>query len=349
MVRTSARALVAPLTVAALLTSAACAGKEPAEAPASAAAAPADGEIQLVDAPAASAGLTGDGRGEPAAAASEAAASEATASGAAQPGAAPSAAAAPAAVALEPPAKWVQLSTNEAAIGDTITEVRGFTLYRFTGDSADPSASKCTGDCALRWPPVLIQPGGRVFVDGIKSAKVGAIRRPDGGVQVTVAGWPAYQFSGDTVPGEFNGQGVDNAWFAFKPSGEANKDLIAAVVAEPASPDRTETLTAKKTDDGAIIVDDDGATVYRNDNDSTDPPASKCDDVCATLWQPVVAKTGGKVKLKGIDRDRVWWMSRDDGTKQVTLDGSPLYRNVADKSTGTVIASAAEQGWTPAR
>ncbi|MEU4160422.1 hypothetical protein [Actinoplanes sp. NPDC026670] len=332
MARTPARAMAAPLA-AALLLMTGCAGAEPA-APA---AAPvlAGGEIQLVDAPASSAGLTGDGRAdEPAPAATTQ-----------SPTPAPSTAAADAAA----PAKWVQLSVNQAAIGATVTDVTGFSLYSFAKDSADPPASQCTGECATSWPPVLIQPGGRVFVDGMQTDDVGAVRRPDGGVQVTIGGRPAYRFSGDTVPGELNGQGADGTWFAFAADGKPIDALISTAELKAAKPDRTGTLTAKDGKDGPIVVDDDGATLYRFDGDDTDPPASNCKGTCAVLWQPVVAKSGGKVKLKGIDEDRVWWLSRKDGTKHVTLDGSPLYRNVADSSTDTIIASAAVQGWTAAR
>ncbi|MBQ1023826.1 hypothetical protein [Micromonospora sp. C95] len=336
MARTPARALTAPLAAALLL--AGCAGNETAEP----AAAPvlAGGEIQLVDAPAASAGLTGDGRGDDAAT-SASTASPAAGTKSPTPGAT--------VAAVPAPAKWVQLSTNKATIGETVTDVTGFTLYSFADDPAEPPASACTGTCAESWPPVLIQAGGRVFVDGLKTDDIGAIRRPDGGVQVTIAGRPAYRFGGDTVPGDLNGQSVDNAWFAFGSDGKAIDALITTAELKAAKPDRTSTLTAKEGRDGPIVVDDDGATVYRFDGDDTDPPASNCTGVCAALWQPVVARNGGKVKLKGIDEGRVWWLSRKDGTKQVTLDGSPLYRNVADKSTDTIIASAATQGWTAAR
>jgi predicted lipoprotein with Yx(FWY)xxD motif len=338
--RIPARVLAAPLA-AALLLVAACGGNQ-AAAPA---AAPvlAGGEIQLVDAPASSAGLTGDGRSDNPA---PAATTPSPAAGTEPP--APAASTAPAAGAPAP-AKWVQLSTNKAAIGETVTDVTGFTLYSFAKDTADPPASSCTGDCAKSWPPVLIQAGGRVFVDGMRTDDIGAIRRPDGGVQVTIAGRPAYRFGGDTVPGDLNGQGADSAWYAFDPDGKAIDSLITTAELKDAKPDRTGTLTAKQGKDGPIVVDDDGATIYRFDQDDTDPPASNCKGACAALWQPVVAKSGGKVKLKGIAADRVWWLSRKDGTKHVTLDGAPLYRNVADKSTDTIVASAAAQGWTAAR
>jgi predicted lipoprotein with Yx(FWY)xxD motif len=49
---------------------------------------------------------------------------------------------------------------------------------------------------------------------------VGAIRRADGQVQITVGGWPVYRFSGDSKPGDLNGQGVGGTWFAVSPTGE---------------------------------------------------------------------------------------------------------------------------------
>ncbi|WBB71401.1 hypothetical protein O7602_16705 [Micromonospora sp. WMMD1128] len=347
MAWTPARALTVPLAAVVLLA-AACAGSDsnaPAPAPVLA-----GGEIQLVDEPAASAGLTGDGRADDAPPAATTKPSDT-----AEP-ADPAATARPSTPTVQPstatapaPAKWVQLSTNKASIGETVTDVTGFTLYRFADDSAEPPTSTCAGECVRSWPPLLIQAGGRVFVDGMKTDDIGAIRRPDGGVQVTIGGWPAYRFAGDTVPGDLNGQGIDNAWFAFAPDGRAIDSLIATAVVKAAPPDRTRTLAARKSKAGPIVVDDDGATIYRFDDDVTDPPTSNCTGACAARWQPVVAASGGKVKLDGIDADRVWWMRRKDGTRQVTLDGSPLYRNVADKSTDTIIASAAAQGWTPAR
>ncbi|MEU4172816.1 hypothetical protein AB0F46_38780 [Streptomyces sp. NPDC026665] len=93
-------------------------------------------------------------------------------------------------------------------------------LYRFDGDNSDPSTSHCVDTCAVQWPPVTIQKGGNVYLAGVDSDQVGAIRRPDGQVQVTVGGRPVYRFAGDTKPGDLNGQGVGGTWFAVGPKGE---------------------------------------------------------------------------------------------------------------------------------
>ena len=117
--------------------------------------------------------------------------------------------------------KWVQLSTGKAGgLSPIVRDAAGFTMYRFDKDTAEPSASNCNGDCAKTWPPVLVKPGSRVFVDeGIATKDVGFVTRADGARQITIGGWPIYRFSKDTAPGQTNGQGVGGTWFAVSPTG----------------------------------------------------------------------------------------------------------------------------------
>ena len=42
---------------------------------------------------------------------------------------------------------------------------------------------------------------------------LGTLTRDDGTVQVTYKGWPLYHLSGDTTPGDTNGQGMEGVWF----------------------------------------------------------------------------------------------------------------------------------------
>ncbi|MFD8993517.1 hypothetical protein [Streptomyces abikoensis] len=117
--------------------------------------------------------------------------------------------------------RWVQLSASKAgALNPVVVNGAGFTLYRFDKDSANPSKSTCNGDCASTWPPVVVAPGGKVFLDGVEKSKVGTVKRDDGMLQVTVGGWPVYRFSKDTKPGETKGQGVGGTWFGVTPDGK---------------------------------------------------------------------------------------------------------------------------------
>ncbi|MGW5333119.1 hypothetical protein [Streptomyces bauhiniae] len=116
--------------------------------------------------------------------------------------------------------KWVQLSAGKAGALDPVTiNGAGFVLYRFDKDSTDPSKSNCSGDCATTWPPYLVAPRGKVFLDGVKKEDVGFIQR-DGGFQVTIGGSPLYLFSKDTKAGDTKGQGVGGTWFGVTPDGQ---------------------------------------------------------------------------------------------------------------------------------
>ncbi|QDQ15485.1 hypothetical protein [Streptomyces spectabilis] len=116
---------------------------------------------------------------------------------------------------------WVQLSASRAGeLNPVVVNGSGFTLYRFDKDTARPSKSNCSGACATTWPPVLVDPGSKIFVDGVKAADVGVIKRDDGTRQVTIGGWPVYRFSKDLKPGDTNGQGVGGTWFGVTPNGQ---------------------------------------------------------------------------------------------------------------------------------
>ncbi|WTW95031.1 hypothetical protein OG216_17310 [Streptomycetaceae bacterium NBC_01309] len=116
--------------------------------------------------------------------------------------------------------KWVQLTASRAGqLNPVVVNGSGFTLYRFDKDTAKPSKSNCNGECATTWPPVLVAPGSKIFVEGVPKSKVGVVKRDDGTHQVTIGGWPVYRFSKDLKAGDTNGQGVGGTWFGVRPDG----------------------------------------------------------------------------------------------------------------------------------
>ncbi|MCD0484045.1 hypothetical protein LO771_17010 [Streptacidiphilus sp. ASG 303] len=125
-----------------------------------------------------------------------------------------------AALQVDPP-RWAQLTavTSRALPSAHLVDVNGSTLYRFEGDAATPGRSQCNDACAVQWPPVTVRQGGNVYLSGVDPRQVGAIRRQDGGVQVTVGGRPVYRYAGDSRPGDLNGQGLGGTWFAVGPAG----------------------------------------------------------------------------------------------------------------------------------
>ncbi|KUL39514.1 hypothetical protein [Actinoplanes awajinensis] len=125
----------------------------------------------------------------------------------------------------EKPPVWVQLAavTSPPLNKPHLININQAALYRFDKDSAKPSTSNCNDDCAVTWPPVMIEEGGAVYLAGVDPDKVGAIRRADGNVQITVGGWPIYRFAKDKLPGDLKGQGVGGTWFAVGPDGKKVK------------------------------------------------------------------------------------------------------------------------------
>jgi predicted lipoprotein with Yx(FWY)xxD motif len=112
------------------------------------------------------------------------------------------------------------IDVAESDRGTILTDADGMTLYLFTPDES--GAPTCTGGCAGAWPPLIVD-GSVVAPDGIDPSLLSTVEHPDGGVQLKVGKWPLYRFSGDTVPGETNGQGSGGNWFLVGPDGKAVK------------------------------------------------------------------------------------------------------------------------------
>jgi predicted lipoprotein with Yx(FWY)xxD motif len=91
-----------------------------------------------------------------------------------------------------------------------LTNAQGMTLYYRTSDS---SSSVCSGNCASAWPPMLVTgsatPTGATSLSGQLSVGTNA-----NGKQVEYNGHPLYTYSGDSAPGQTNGQGFGGVWFA---------------------------------------------------------------------------------------------------------------------------------------
>ncbi len=82
----------------------------------------------------------------------------------------------------------------------------GMTLYQFSKDTPGSGTSACLGGCISTWPPLTVPPGTSPTAGSGLSGQLGTIKRTDGkGTQVTYKGLPLYFYSGDTKPGDGNG------------------------------------------------------------------------------------------------------------------------------------------------
>jgi predicted lipoprotein with Yx(FWY)xxD motif len=76
----------------------------------------------------------------------------------------------------------------------------GFTLYMFSADGMN--VSNCNGTCANIWPPFMASSNAQ------SSGGFSVIMRSDGSHQWAFNGHPLYTFTGDTKPGQANGQNL---------------------------------------------------------------------------------------------------------------------------------------------
>jgi len=112
----------------------------------------------------------------------------------------------------------VRIRSNAKLHATLLVDQGGMTLYHFTRERT--RRVLCVGGCASVWPPLLVSQGLRPLAGlGINRLKLGTIRRPDGKLQVTYAGFALYRFSGDAKPGDTKGQGFGKLWFAVRPFG----------------------------------------------------------------------------------------------------------------------------------
>ena len=110
----------------------------------------------------------------------------------------------------------VSVASNPT-LGQILVDGDGRTLYRFTRDAINTS-SACYGNCAVRWPPLLVDEGDvPVAGEGVDGGKLGILTRTDGTHQVMYNGMPLYYWVKDTKSGDITGDGVGGVWDLAKP------------------------------------------------------------------------------------------------------------------------------------
>ena len=200
-------------------------------------------------------------------------------------------------------------------VGPILTDNDGRTLYLFTGDRRN--ISNCDGHCAEIWPP-LITSADPTGVPPIEETRLRVITRRDGSTQVTYNGWPLYHFSGDSQPGDTNGQSLESAWFVVSAAGGPiqNNALVN---------------TSVHPELGTILTEASGRTVYLFMVDERSK--SNCIRGCAVAWPPLLT-VGEPTAGKGVSAQFLTTIDRGDGTAQVTYNGWPLYYFAPDAKSG---------------
>jgi predicted lipoprotein with Yx(FWY)xxD motif len=119
-------------------------------------------------------------------------------------------------------ASGTTVAVASTKLGSILVDGDGRTLYAFTKDKGDQSA--CAGQCASNWPALT---GRATAGTGVQASLLSTSMQANGDSQVTYGGRPLYYFAGDAKPGDTNGQGVGNVWFALTADGQLVKQKAA--------------------------------------------------------------------------------------------------------------------------
>jgi predicted lipoprotein with Yx(FWY)xxD motif len=126
------------------------------------------------------------------------------------------------AIAASKPTKPATVKARTTGdLGKIVVDGRSRTLYLFEKDKN--GKSRCSGECAKNWPPLLTK-GKPKAGAGARASKLGTTKRADGTTQVTYGGHPLYTFVADkNKPGSTKGQELDAfgaEWYVVGPNGK---------------------------------------------------------------------------------------------------------------------------------
>jgi predicted lipoprotein with Yx(FWY)xxD motif len=104
-------------------------------------------------------------------------------------------------------------------LGRILVDAQNRTLYLFLEDV--DGKSSCYGPCTRIWPPALVTGRTAKAGPGVIARKLTTVaRRRSQRRQLVYNGHPLYTTDADAMPGDTNGQGVFNTWFAVSAAGK---------------------------------------------------------------------------------------------------------------------------------
>jgi predicted lipoprotein with Yx(FWY)xxD motif len=98
----------------------------------------------------------------------------------------------------------------------------------------------------------------------------------------------------------------------------------------PSSNGNQAMLKLSSSTHGHYLVDGQGHTLYLFEKDKSGE--SYCNGACAAVWPPLETSSSPKA-MTGLDASALGTITRDNGDKQVTYHGHPLYYYAADASS----------------
>jgi predicted lipoprotein with Yx(FWY)xxD motif len=213
-------------------------------------------------------------------------------------------------------------------LGRILTDGEGMVLYLFTRD--EENVTNCYDDCAVNWPPLLVGDGQEPVAGEGLTGELGVIERDDGGRQVTYNGMPLYYWIRDEQPGDATGQNVGGVWYVVHPdiSSMTGTNPLVEVTEHPE-------LGNMLTNQGFTLY------LFTRDEDGV----TNCYDDCAVNWPPLLVGEGGAPQAGEGVTGELGVIDRDDGGRQVTYNGIPLYFWIRDVRPGDVDGQGVGDVW----
>jgi predicted lipoprotein with Yx(FWY)xxD motif len=84
--------------------------------------------------------------------------------------------------------------------------------------------------------------------------------------------------------------------------------------------------------DNGLLIDSTGAALYTSEQEKNG--TVMCTGGCTQIWLPLAAPSSGQPTAGDGVSGKVGTVKRPDGSRQVTLDGRPLYRFAEDTDKG---------------
>ncbi len=211
-------------------------------------------------------------------------------------------------------------------------ELDGFSLYVFDNDVIDTDGdgfgdSDCNGGCAQAWPPLFADAGARPV------GNYTLIERDDGARQWALKGEPLYFFANDQEPGDVSGDQAGSVWhLARRAPVQVVTDAVEGDIFEARGDIASVDGNGERAD---TVSNKTGFTLYRFDDDRNDAEGdgsddSDCNGGCAVNWPPLYAEAADQPTGDFAIIDR------EDGSRQWTYRGDPLYFFSGDGSPADV-------------
>lgn len=107
----------------------------------------------------------------------------------------------------------VVTTAKNPTLGTILVDSSGRTLYTLTSNG---EPIPCSATCTHIWPPLLVPAGSNKLTGGNGVTGLG---KSTSGTVVEYQGFPLFRYSGDTSPGQTNGNGISSyggVWYVIK-------------------------------------------------------------------------------------------------------------------------------------